>query len=264
MAILGFILMAVAVGLFFARRRQQKRAFNLKTARPVTIAEMESTARAVAQEIGGGDWRDYVKLWGTIQTDHPLTSELKQQPCVYYSFAVMREYEETVQIRNEKGEVRTETQRGTETVSRHHQRVPFYLQDQTGRVLIDPEGADLETVEVLDHFQPGDPAGGQLGFGRFSLQVGYGHGSNRRTLGYRYKESLLPIKRSALVVGTVSDQGGHLTVLKPTQEGQHFIVSLKNDELLTTRAEQNAQRLFLGILGCGLVGLVLVVVDLVS
>lgn len=265
MAFLGFILLLVGGGLFFVRRHQQNRAFSLKSARKVNVADLQSTAAAVAEEIGGGDWRDYVKLWGEIQADQPLRSDLKQQPCVHYSFTVLREYEETVREKNAEGEVETRTQRGSETLSSHSQSIPFYLQDASGKIQVDPEGADIETVEVLNDFQPGDPAGGMLAYGHFkrTLSVGLGS-SDRRTLGYRYRESVLPVGRSVLILGAASDQRGTVAIAKPTQGDRHFIISLRPDEALTQAADRNSQWAWWSMVGCLSGGGVLLLIGLLT
>jgi hypothetical protein len=264
MTVLGLICIAIAVGLVLAYRRQQKRVFNLKASRSVTIANMEETARAIAQDIGGGDWRDYVKLWGTIQADSPLTSQLQEQPCVSYTSRVIWEYDETVQVQDETGKYRTETKRRSETLSSSEQSIPFYLNDQTGQVLVEPEGATLELEEILNQFQPGEPPDGQLLCGAFSMRLHHNSSSTRRTLGYRYQESILPIKRSALVLGMVSDQGGSLKIVNPHQPGQHFIISLKTEGTLTIHSEQAVQRLRFGAIGCAVLGVVFLAVGLLS
>jgi hypothetical protein len=96
MGILGVLLLIAGVVLFFVERFHRGRATSLKAARSVTVAELQSLSTAIASEIGGGNWRDYIKLTGMIRCERPLISELKQEPCVHYQMSVTREYEETV------------------------------------------------------------------------------------------------------------------------------------------------------------------------
>lgn len=260
---LGIVLLLIGVSLFFVRRRQVQRSFSLKAARRTTVEELESTAAAIAAEIGGGDWRDYVKLWGMIEAEQPLISELKQQPCVVYTMTVEREYEETVVEKDSAGKTTTETRRGSETLSSHRQSIPFYLTDNTGQILVDPDGADLELVEVLNQFQPGEPAGGLLSLGQFSLTLGSPQGTGRRTLGYRYRESVLPMHRSALVVGTVSDRNGPLTLVKPAKADYHYIIALKSDDVLTADADKSTKFLLVTMIGFLVAGAICLVIGLV-
>jgi hypothetical protein len=259
MHIVGLILIAVGIALFFVQRHQKNRAFSLKSARQTTVAELNDTAGAVAAEIGGGSWRDYVKVVGQIHCDRPLTSELKQETCVYYKMSVTREYEETVTSRDKDGKVTQSTRRGSETVSSNEQSVPFWLDDGSGRIEVNPHGAGIEAISVLDEFRQGDE-GGKIAFGRFSFRVSSG---GRRTLGYRYREQVLPLGRRVLVLATVSDGVGSLVLQKPLDAQRAFIVSLKTDEELTQSAERAAQGLFYGMVGCFAVGGLLFILGLV-
>ncbi|NER00564.1 MAG: hypothetical protein F6K30_28355 [Cyanothece sp. SIO2G6] len=92
----------------------------------------------------------------------------------------------------------------------HFQRSPihsFSLKDETGSVQVNPDAADIEMTSVVNEFQPEQPRGEMLSFGGFSLDISrYTRQASRRTLGYRYRETVLPLERHVLVVGTVSDE----------------------------------------------------------
>lgn len=269
MALFGFLLLVAGGVLWFVRGHQGHRSRHLKLAHTTPIGELKSLASAVAQEIGSGDWRDYVLLWGTITTEAPLTSPMKGMPCVYYSNAVIREYEETIREQDEKGNWRTRTQRGSDTISQEQQSIPFDLVDQVSeRVTVNPEGADMETVEVLNEFRPGQSSGGSISFGGFSMNLGNDYSrhddrSSRRTLGYRYRESILAVGRQVTVLGMVSDRTGSLTVEKPNTN-QPFIISPKSQEALVKSATQNAQIAFWSMVGCLGLGAILLVLGLLS
>ena len=257
--VVGAILIAVGAVFFFVQRNQQNRAFAIRTARSVNTAELAHMASEIAQEIGGGSWREYVKVSGVIECDRPLVSELKQEPCVHYTMSVRREYEETVTVKNDQGDTRTETRRGSETLSTNKQSIPFWLRDAHGQIEVDPNGADIETVRVLDDFRPEQAIGGLLSYGKFSLALGR---DTRRTLGYHYSESVLPILRRVLVVGMVSDSNGRLTIQKPTESGKQFIISLKSEDELTRNADQSAKFSLYGMIGCLAIGVVLLLIGL--
>lgn len=259
--IAGVIFIIAGVVLFFVQKNQKNKAFCLKTARAVTTIELENMSKAIAQEMGSGSWRDYVKLSGVIQCDRPLTSELKQQSCVYYRMEVRREYEETVTKKDSDGKSYRDSQRGSEVISSNQQSVPFTVRDEHGAIEINPDGANIETVKILDEFRPEQAVGGLLSFGGFSLAVGASSG-DRRTLGYRYSESILPLYRKVLVLGTVSDSSG-IVIQKPSEADQQFIISLKTDEELTKSADRNAKTAFYVMAGCFAVGAILILVGLI-
>ncbi|MEO0538069.1 MAG: E3 ubiquitin ligase family protein [Cyanobacteria bacterium P01_A01_bin.123] len=260
--VVGLILILVGVILFFVQRNQKSRVFSIKSARSTQAAELHTTAQAIANEIGGGNWRDYVKVWGEIVVKHPLASELKQMPCVHYTMSVQRVYEETVTKKDAEGKTTRTTERRNETISSNKQSVPFYIKDASGEVLVDPDGAAIETVKVLDEFRPQDEvSSGLLKFGNFSLALGNQGGV--RTLGYQYTESVLPTGRNVLVVGSASDATGTMTLCKPTSGDKKYIISLKTDEALTTSAEKGAKHLFIAMASCLGLGVVLLVIGII-
>lgn len=264
MAIAGIVFIIAGGVLWWVQNRQQRRCRQLKLARACQAADLEAMATAVSKEIGGGDWRDYVWLWGTVKAEAPLTSEFKAIPCVCYTSTVVREYEETVHEKDSDGKVVTRTQRGSETISEHSQRIPFNLVDASGQVRVEPEEAKIEPIEVLNEFRPGSPAGGMLSFGGFSLALGDGGGGSRRTLGYRYRETVLPLDRSLLVVGTASDRTGTITIEKPAQDDQPYIITLKSHEAITKSVDQSAKIAFWSMVGCFGGGVVLLLAAIVG
>lgn len=259
--IFGSILLIAGIVLFFVRKDYRTQAYSLRVARPVTVGELEKLSKEIAQEIGGGSWRDYVKLTGTVVCDRPLTSPLTQSPCVHYSMSVRREYEETVTRKDSNGNETQETQRGSETVSSNQQSAPFDLQDATGAIAIDPAGADIETVKVLDEFRPEQP-GNFISFGGFSMALS-GLGAGRRTLGYRYGESILPLQRRITVVAALSDSANRLTLQSPAASDKKFMISLRSDEELTKAVDRNARLTTIAMMACLVLGVIFVTVGLV-
>jgi len=231
---LGIVLLIIGVILFFVQRHQKQKMFSIQSARPMTAAELNATAGAVAEEIGGGSWRDYVKLWGTVIADRPLHSEHKQAPCVHYISEVIRVYEK----KDEDGK----TKQSSETVANNKQSMPFLLRDRTGTVKIDPEGAQIDVIKIMDDYRAersGD------------------------TLGYRYREAVLPVDREVLVVGAVSDLTGDVVIGKPVKSDHKYLISLKNEEVLADATQRNARQAFYFMVGCLALGAVLTLIGLI-
>lgn len=260
--IAGFVALVAAVVLFFIQRNQHNRANCVRLARAATVAELETMAKEIAREIGGGSWREYVKVSGEIECDRPLTAPLSEKPCAHYRMSVRREYEERVTVKDSEGKSREETQRGSETMSTNEQSVPFVLRDRTGSIEVNLESADLETITVIDEFRAEQP-GGLISFGGFTLATGTA-GMGRRTLGYHYHEAILPLQRQATVVGSVVDQGDRLVLKKPTEGDHHFIVALRTAEEITKAAQDQAILLRRIMLGCIGFGILLILVGLIS
>jgi len=260
--VVGVLAWLVAAVLFFIQRSQHHRAHCVRLARTATVAELETMAQEIAREIGGGSWREYVKVSGEILCDRPLSAPLSQQPCVHYQMSVHREYEEPVTVKDSEGKTRQETQRGSETMSSNQQSVPFWLRDRTGQIEVNLKSADLETVTVVDEFRSEQPSG-LISFGNFSLAIG-NPAMGRRTLGYRYHEAVLPLHRQATVVGSVVDQGHTLVLRQPTENDKKFIVALKTAEEIAKAAQDQAKLLRKIMIGCAGAGSVAIVVGLIS
>ncbi|WP_204140625.1 E3 ubiquitin ligase family protein [Halomicronema sp. CCY15110] len=235
MEIIGIILLVICAIMFFTRRNQQQKLFSIKRARAVTAAELTEMAGAIADEIGGGNWRDYVKLWGQVTTEAPLQSEHKQASCVYYISTVTREYEE----KTEEGKL----QRKTEQVARNRQFTKFWLKDDTGSILVNPDGAAIETVEIMDEFR---------------------EERSEATLGYRYKEAVLPVGQDVLVLGAVSDATGNVVIGQPSQADHQYVISLKDEEQLAIATSRNAKNMGIAMFVMLGLGIVLLIWGLVS
>ena len=85
-----------------------------------------------------------VELKGTAE-GQPFLSYLTEQECLLYSWSVSEEWQRTVTETYQDAEGRTQTRHRVEsgwtTVASGGESRPFYLQDETGAVLIHPEGA---------------------------------------------------------------------------------------------------------------------------
>ncbi|WP_055075467.1 E3 ubiquitin ligase family protein [Pseudanabaena sp. 'Roaring Creek'] len=260
MAIFGGILLVVGIILFFVQKNYSTKLQSIRSATSSTVVELQNIAREIAGEIGSGNLREYVKVRGIIRSENPLISELKQAPCVYYAMRVVREYEEQHTTRDSEGKSRTETRRGSETISSNSQSIPFTLQDRSGELVVNPDGGDIETTQILNEFRQENSS--LLSFGAFRLSVSLGMGG-RRTLGYRYTESILPCDREVLVIGTAADEGGQVTLRKPIQSDKKFIISLKSEEELAKSTANAAKWFFYGMVACLSLGAVLLIVGLV-
>src|SRR5260221_10403809 len=95
-----------------------------------------------------------VELKGACQCEQPLASYLAGASCVYYSFDIEERWSRwvTEEESDGKGGTRTVTRRqtGWTTVASGIESTPFYLQDETGNLLVRPEGARIEALGVFD------------------------------------------------------------------------------------------------------------------
>jgi hypothetical protein len=95
-----------------------------------------------------------VELKGTAEIPTPLTAFLSGQRCVHYAYRIDEHWSRTVTetYKDDKGETQTRTKHesGWKTVDQGGQTEDFYLQDDTGTILVRPAGAKLESNGFFD------------------------------------------------------------------------------------------------------------------
>ncbi len=268
-AIVGAILIVACVVLLLMRRSRQAKLFEIMSTESSTAQQLAESAKYVAERMGEtGSFNKITELKGTIGCDAPLTSEMSKQPCVFYSTSITRDYEETYWETDSQTKQQVQrTRRNTEKVAGTTQSVGFWVEDPTGKVSVNPEGADVDAMQVVDRFQPGElgVGNGLVNLGDFTINIGgltIGPSARTRVLGYRFRESVLPLGRKVYVLGEATDKTGQLAVGMPGQKGHKFLISLKSEEELIRSTGSAIRWMLASAIGSGLAGLVLIVMGL--
>lgn len=268
MTIAGIVIIVVGAVLIFLMKSAQNRLVALMSTETYTVKALQDLSGSVGGEIGKGSFKQMAEVKGTVECDTPLESDLTKTKCVYYRTEVERQYEETYYETNSQTNQRElKTRKGTETISSNVRFTDFYVKDETGKIKINPQSADIDLIKVKDSFEPSSGSsfsGGRISFGGFSFNLGSGIDLNRegrKTLGYKLTESVFTPGKNAFVLGEVSDSAGELTISKPAK-GQ-FIISTKSEEELSAGAKKNIQYFKYGAIACFVVGTILAVVGLV-
>jgi hypothetical protein len=131
-ALLGIVSACVGGGLFYLGFRQSGKSNNLSTYVPV-------------DKISNIPIEFPVVVTGTVTTDQPLISPVTQKPCVYFEYTLERE-EET---KDDKGNASFVWKK---VGSIEKQTMPFYLQDQSGKILIKPENCEVNGIYRTQQF----------------------------------------------------------------------------------------------------------------
>jgi hypothetical protein len=221
--------------------RLEMRGRAVDRAAVIPLAQLAEDAASVAEELGPGSFRQEVKIRGKIVCDAPLTSELSHTACVSYRFSVTREFEEVLWERDSQGNDVQRVRRGTETVASNEVSVPFWLDDGTSRILVDPDRAKVERTKTLDQFQPVSMQIGRVG----SLDLNLSHHPGG-TLGYRYEEHALAVGQEVTVVAEAGDEGGQLALRKPESKDEPFLVTTKGFQELS-RSNRTLAAVFKGV-----------------
>jgi hypothetical protein len=263
MIIAGIVLIIIGVILFVSRSFHQKKLFNIKATQTLKAKEIFDLCNSVRAEIGPGSFNKPLEVKGIIKCDNPLTAELSNQECVFYSMSVTREYEETYTDYDQNKRPVQRTRRGSETISNNSQSIQFYVEDETGKILVNPNGAAIDSIKSVDKFEPAGLDLDTISFGRFNMSLS-SMMTGRRTLGYKYREEIVPLERRIYVLGEASDSSGELMVQKPKDKKESFVVSLKSEEELVGSVERVIKYTLIGGIAADVIGLALLIAGIVG
>jgi hypothetical protein len=198
----------VSLGLFWWRSRVGKE-----------IALMASVETSGAGTVAAMPPGSIVEVKGTLRVRVPLVGEFSRQPCAYHKSEIIRE--ETYYERNSDG--REERKTRTTTVYTNMKYGQCLVEDQTGKVGIDFDGAEVEAVQVVSEptAPPGATGGGMMGTVLSAL-------SNTNS-SYMRKESILAPDIPVYVLGEVQP-GGLIGKPASGSKNKTFVISHKSEE----------------------------------
>lgn len=227
--------------LYFRNRTKQKAAL------------MGQTETSNASDVSGLAPGTLVEVKGTLRCEEPLTSEMAGERCAYYSSKVVREYLE----RDYDDDDDVGSDRRSEVVAHNEQFAPFTVEDETGTVAVNAEGAEVDARQVVNRFERNTGGEGpSISLGGATIHLGGGE----RTLGYRYTESILPVDAPVYVLGTVLDGGIGGPV--SSDQGHRFVVSHRSEEALGQSLGKTVLWLGVGGIAALVVGVILLVVGI--
>src|SRR5215203_7093068 len=164
-------LVAGGVLLYFRNRTKYKSAL------------MSQTESSNASDISGIAPGTLVEVKGTLRCDEPLTSEMAEKTCAYYSSTVTREY---LRPDYDDDDNDVGSDRRTEIIAQNVQFAPFVVEDGSGSVTVDAEDAEVDARQVMNRFDRNTGNEGTFSLGGVSINLSGG----QRTIGYRYTESI--------------------------------------------------------------------------
>ncbi|MBB1253007.1 GIDE domain-containing protein [Streptomyces alkaliterrae] len=257
MVFIGVLALVFAVLFGILAHLTNKRISKLERTETLTVAELRAMREAAADAAGPGHFRYSCEVVGVAlpHRDGLLKSQLQDIECVWHRHKITRKYEE---IRRDSNGNRRRTTRH-ETVSALTSGTAFFVEDDSGKIVIRPEGAEaIGADKTLDDFVQHQGRGeGGLRIGPVTLTTRQGDG----TLGFKHEEWVLRPGARLFVHGEATDARGHLEIAKPT-EGGPYIVSAKSEEELLRRDTRQLTWWFVGSGLCGLAGVVLLLVAL--
>ena len=169
-----------------------------------------------------------VELKGTVECPAPLTSYLAGAACIHYAWKVEEHYRRTrtETYTDSKGntKTRTVTDTGWETVASDDDLENFLLRDDTGFLLVRPEGATIEPQSLFDEtVSRGHP----LYYGKGPDSSVYGSTGSRR-----FTEQGIPVGATLYVLGTARERADIVAPEITAARGSEFIVSCRSEDAI--------------------------------
>src|SRR5215213_7293221 len=131
-------LVAGGVLLYFRNRTKQKSAL------------MSQTETSSASGVSGLTPGTLVEVKGMLRCEEPLTSEMAEKTCAYYSSTVTREYLRPDYDDDDDNDVGSD--RRSEVMAQNEQFAPFVVEDDTGSVAVNAEDAEVDARQVVNRF----------------------------------------------------------------------------------------------------------------
>ena len=167
------------------------------------------------------------ELNGTAETETPLTSYLSAAKCVEYKWHVDEHWSRTVTTTSTDAQghmhTSTHTESGWTTVAHGGQSEPFYLQDDTGVILIVPEGADIRGKTVFN-----ETCGREnpLYFGKAEVPE-IANSTHRR----RFQETSIPLHAMLYVIGQAKERQDVVAAeIAQDKKSPMFIISTQTEK----------------------------------
>ncbi|MBF0101818.1 MAG: E3 ubiquitin ligase family protein [Desulfobacterales bacterium] len=265
MIFLGIVLICISGGLAVGYVFKKKKLMLIESTETSTVEFLQSLAQSMKDGVGENSLHYFTEVKGNVICNDPLTSEIAQTKCVYYSMSIDRQYEEVYYERDQQGKQHKRTRSAYETVATNTRKVPFEVEDSTGKISINPEGAELISEKIISRFEPAKSHSNnmlRIGNMSFNLNVPMFTG-DRKTLGYRIEEHAILTGKNIYVLGDATDQYGQLCIQRPTEKNKKFIISVKGEEeLLREEKLHSMLMLIFGIL-CAIGGIGVLVYQVV-
>jgi len=179
-----------------------------------------------------------VELKGTAESTEPLTSYLAGAACVQYAWSVQEHWSRTVTetYTDDKGrtQTRTRTESGWTTVADGGELIPFYLQDDCGVILIQPDGAKIEPLTIFD--ETCTPLNA-LYYGK-GPAMPVADSSFRR----RFVENGIPLKTDLFVVGQARERQDIVAPeIAADSNAPLFLISTRTEEQVSSGMKWGAR-----------------------
>jgi hypothetical protein len=236
--VIGLLIIALAM----YRRRTLNRIIDT----PTSTSKQLEKLQAKPGNLPGRQDR-IVEVKGMIKCDNPLRGDFSHKECVYFHAVQKERYRETY---SQDGKTKTRT--SYRTLSDKEDMRDFWVQDATGKVLVQPRSAEIEGEVAVNRFDRGQGSSllGSAVRGVFGGVVGGLLGASRNTVeGVQYDETILPVNRRVYVLGELAVTGNG-PVIRVPDSGGAFLISVSSEEDLISARTWTSRLLILCGVSC--------------
>ncbi len=209
-------IIGILVGLFDQNQSVVHDIRFMKTTRTYTVDELQKLPTV-------GRFKEQVEVYGTIESKNPIIAELSKRPSVYARTQLIEKYEETY---SDDGE--TKTRQDSTTLADNTLQINFQLEDGTGQIQVNPNGAEIEAKQVVNHYKLNENPSTQ-------------NSKDKRILGYQSNEWILPLEQKIFVLGEIRDTEGELVIQKPLDNQSPFLITYKSKEQLLQEKQSQSR-----------------------
>ncbi len=260
----GAILIVLGIVFWVIRGKKAGKLNILEVNETSKANEIIENYKGMVESHGPGAFSIYGELKGKAVADTPEISEFSKKECVYYRSVVTREYEELITRTDSNGHTQKKWVKKSDTVSSHSNTSPdFAIEDETGKIFVNPTGAELYTVKTFSKFEQGTDSkngGLNISIGGFNISSG----PSIRTIGFKYEEFSIPLNTNLYVIGDINDRSGKLTISKPKDKKSPFIVSTKSEDELTDSLGKSVKWMKIAAYACFGIGTALLIYGIIS
>ena len=159
---------------------------------------------------------------GSVMSDAPLQTYLTEKPSVWYEWSISEHWKKTERYRDKDGNQKTRTKSGWRKVDSGGSFQSFFLKDDTGELLIEPEGAKVDAPSTMSSScSPTDP---------FYYEKGPGRAIANSTHRRRFSERSLTPNDELYILGPAKlRQEVAKPMIAQSKEAKYYFISTKSE-----------------------------------
>jgi hypothetical protein len=159
---------------------------------------------------------------GSVMSDAPLQTYLTEKPSVWYEWSISEHWKKTERYRDKDGNQKTRTKSGWRKVDSGGSFQSFFLKDDTGELLIEPEGAKVDAPSTMSSScSPTDP---------FYYEKGPDRSIANSTHRRRFSERSLTPNDELYILGPAKlRQEVAKPMIAQSKEAKYYFISTKSE-----------------------------------